>query len=85
MDLRLGTVVDDGGVPGLRRVKRRWADQYGSQWTGRGPPERFRAAADNLVRTYPVDEVVTYFLTVLLQDFESWKPAIQWLESVGDA
>ena len=48
-------------------------------------PDRFHAAADDLVRSYPVDEVVTYFLTVLLQDFESWKPAIGWLESVGVA
>jgi hypothetical protein len=28
---------------------------------------------------------VTYFLTVLLQDYESWKPAVEWLESVGAA
>jgi len=48
-------------------------------------PERFRAAADDLARSYPVDEVVTYFLTVLLQDYESWKPAVEWLESLGAA
>ena len=48
-------------------------------------PDRFRTAADDLARAYPVDEVVIYFLTVLLQDFESWKPAIEWLESVGAA
>jgi len=47
--------------------------------------ERFRAAADDLAGKYPVDEVVTYFLTVLLQDYESWKPAVEWLESVGAA
>ena len=48
-------------------------------------PERFRAAADDLARSFPADEVVTYFLTVLLQDYESWKPAVEWLESVGAA
>jgi hypothetical protein len=48
-------------------------------------PDRFRAAADDLARSYPIDEVVTYFLTVLLQDFETWKSAIEWLESVGAA
>ena len=47
--------------------------------------DRFRTAADDLARSYPVDEVVTYFLTVLLQDYESWKPAVEWLESLGAA
>jgi hypothetical protein len=47
--------------------------------------DRFRTAADDLVRSYPIDEVVTYFLTVLLQDYESWKPAVEWLESLGAA
>src|SRR3954451_5545625 len=46
----------------------------------RGPLEldadQFRAAPDVLVRTYRVDGVVTYFAPVLLQDYESWKPAV---------
>ena len=45
-------------------------------------PETLRAAADDLARTYPVDEVVTYFLTLLLQDYETWGGAVAWLESV---
>jgi hypothetical protein len=47
--------------------------------------ERFRAAADDLARSFPVDEVVTYFLTVLLQDYETWKQAVEWLESASAA
>jgi hypothetical protein len=46
-------------------------------------PERFKAAADDLARAYPVDEVVTYFLTLLLQDPETWSAAIGWLESAA--
>ena len=46
-------------------------------------PERLRAAADDLVRLYPADEVVTYFLTLLLQDPQTWGPAMAWLESLG--
>jgi hypothetical protein len=46
-------------------------------------PEKLRAAADDLARTYPLDEVVTYFLTLLLQDAETWGGAIGWLESVA--
>ena len=48
-------------------------------------PDRFNAAADDLARSYPIDEVVTYFLTVLLQDYESWKPAVEWLEASAAA
>jgi hypothetical protein len=46
-------------------------------------PEKLRAAADDLARAYPVDDVVTYFLTLLLQDAETWRGAIGWLESVA--
>ena len=46
-------------------------------------PERLRAAADDLAIIYPVDEVVTYFLTLLLQDAETWGAAIDWLESTA--
>jgi hypothetical protein len=46
-------------------------------------PEKLRGAADDLARAYPVDEVVTYFLTLLLQDAETWRGAIGWLESVA--
>ena len=46
-------------------------------------PDRFRDAADDLVQLYPVDEVVTYFLTLLLQDPRTWSGAIGWLESVA--
>ena len=46
-------------------------------------PQRLRDAADDLAQLYPVDEVVTYFLTLLLQDPETWGGAIGWLESVA--
>jgi hypothetical protein len=45
------------------------------------PPEKLHAAADELARQYPLDEAVTYFLTLLLQDAETWGGAISWLES----
>ena len=37
-------------------------------------------AADELVASYPPDEVVTYFLTLLLQDAAVWGGLITWLE-----
>ena len=45
------------------------------------PPERLHAAADALSQQYSPDEAVTYFLTLLLQDAETWGGAIMWLES----
>ncbi|MDB4882851.1 MAG: hypothetical protein JWL95_1617 [Gemmatimonadetes bacterium] len=45
------------------------------------PPEKLHAAADELVRRFPLDEAVTYFLTLLLQDAETWGGAITWLEA----
>jgi len=39
-----------------------------------------RTAADDLAGRFPLDEVVTYFLTLLLQDFETWKDVVEWLE-----
>jgi hypothetical protein len=44
--------------------------------------ERLRAAADDLASHYPLDEVVTYFLTLLLQDAQTWGGTIEWLEAV---
>jgi hypothetical protein len=44
-------------------------------------PEKLQAAADQLVQRFPIDEVVTYFLTLLLQDAEVWGGAISWLET----
>ena len=46
------------------------------------PPERLRAAADDLAGRYPLDEVVTYFLTLLLHDAETWSGVIGWLEGL---
>ena len=46
-------------------------------------PERLRAAADDIAARFPLDEVVTYFLTLLLQDPETWGGALEWLESRG--
>jgi hypothetical protein len=45
------------------------------------PGEKLSAAADDLARQFPPDEVATYFLTLLLQDAETWGGAIAWLES----
>ena len=45
-------------------------------------PERLRAAADDIAGRFPLDDVVTYFLTLLLQDHESWKGTMAWLESL---
>jgi hypothetical protein len=42
---------------------------------------RISAAADSLVKTYPAEEVVTYFLTLLLQDAAIWAGVTPWLES----
>jgi hypothetical protein len=47
--------------------------------------ERIAAAADALVKTYPVEEVVTYFLTLLLQDAAVWAGVAPWLESISRA
>lgn len=40
------------------------------------------AAANDLVTKFPPDEVVTYFLTLLLQDGEVWKGLVGWLEGL---
>jgi hypothetical protein len=38
------------------------------------------AAADELVKAYPRDQVVTYFLTLLLQDAGVWAGLKEWLK-----
>jgi hypothetical protein len=43
-------------------------------------PEQLHAAADALVTQFPEDEVATYLLTLLLQDFETWQGTVGWLE-----
>ena len=40
---------------------------------------RVAAAADDLTAKYPRDEVVTYFLTLLLQDAAIWRGVAGWL------
>ena len=47
------------------------------------PPQddaKLRTAANDLAHRYPADEVVTYFLTLLLQDSGVWKGLVGWLE-----
>lgn len=84
VDLHLGT---------RRRMMATFLDAVGVKHEGgridteaTGPielaPETLRAAADDLTHLYPIDEVVTYFLTLLLQDPETWKGAIGWLETL---
>lgn len=53
-----------------------------SDTTEVGPqdPAKVQAAADALVAAYPADEVVTYFLTLLLQDASVWAGLAGWLE-----
>jgi hypothetical protein len=46
-------------------------------------PARLAAAADELVARFPTDEVVTYFLTLLLQDSATWAGLSPWLEGRG--
>jgi hypothetical protein len=46
------------------------------------PPQdaaKVRAAADVVAAKYPADEVVTYFLTLLLQDAGTWGGLSEWL------
>jgi hypothetical protein len=52
-----------------------------SETTEVGPQDaaRVRAAADALVASHPADEVVTYFLTLLLQDATVWEGLIPFL------
>ena len=40
---------------------------------------RVTSAADNLTRIFPKEEVVTYLLTLLLQDATVWGTAAEWL------
>ena len=42
-------------------------------------PEQLRAAADRLVASHPVDEVYVYFLTLMLQDGETWGALGSWM------
>ncbi len=41
--------------------------------------EALDEAAGRLLAEWPVDEVVTYFLTLLLQDAVVWAPLLEWL------
>jgi hypothetical protein len=47
-------------------------------------PARVAAAADAIATTYPADEIVTYFLTLLLQDAAVWSGVTGWLQSLRD-
>jgi hypothetical protein len=48
-------------------------------------PDRLQAAANDLVQRFPPDEVVTYFLTLLMQDPRAWQGLVAWLESLRTA
>src|SRR4051812_502487 len=52
-----------------------------SETTEVGPqdPARVRRAADAVAARFPSDEVVTYFLTLLLQDAGVWSGLSDWL------
>jgi hypothetical protein len=44
---------------------------------------RVVAAANALASKFPPDEVVTYFLTLLLQDAGVWKGIVSWLKALS--
>ena len=46
-------------------------------------PERLRAAADALVTRFPPDELYTYFLTLVLQDRQTWGALGEWMAARG--
>jgi hypothetical protein len=46
-------------------------------------PAKVRQAADLIATSHPLDEVVTYFLTLLLQDAAIWGALVPWLEERG--
>lgn len=52
-----------------------------SETTEVGPqdPAKVKRAADVVAACYPADEVVTYFLTLLLQDAGVWAGLAEWL------
>lgn len=56
-----------------------------SETTEVGPQDaaRVRRAADAVAQEYPADEVVTYFLTLLLQDAAVWDGLTDWLAAGG--
>jgi hypothetical protein len=52
-----------------------------SEQTEVGPQDaaKVRRAADTVASRFPADEVVTYFLTLLLQDAAVWNGLVEWL------
>jgi hypothetical protein len=50
---------------------------------GEQDPATLRRAADVVAAQFPIDEVVTYFLTLLLQDAGTWKELVGWLEEAN--
>ena len=66
---QLGIANDDGRID--------------SDITEVGPQDaaKVRKAADLVAAKYPADEVVTYFLTLLLQDGAVWGALADWLAS----
>lgn len=54
-----------------------------SETTEVGPQnaDKVRAAADVVAARHPADEVVTYFLTLLLQDGTVWHGLPEWLQT----
>jgi hypothetical protein len=61
------------------------AGRIDSETTTVGPQEAARVtrAADVVAAQYPADEVVTYFLTLLLQDSGVWAGLTEWLGARG--
>jgi hypothetical protein len=71
---------ESGWVKTTTRVAVAGAIKFRPQTVATWPKQKLVAEAARV----PLDEVVTYFLTLLLQDAETWGGgAIGWLESLG--
>jgi hypothetical protein len=70
----MGAFLDALGIPNEN-------GRIDSETTEVPPQEaaRVSAAADVVAARYPADEVVTYFLTLLLQDPATWRGLTEWL------
>ena len=72
----MGTFLDVLGIPNEN-------GRIDSDTTEVAPQDagKLRVAADATAAKYPADEVVTYFLTLLLQDGATWRGLGEWLAS----
>jgi hypothetical protein len=74
----MASVLDSLGIPNDE-------GRIDSETTEVQPQDEARvvAAANALASKFPPDEVVTYFLTLLLQDAGVWKGIVSWLKALS--